>query len=175
MLAIFVLLVRLPVSVCQVRPDEYAVKADFLLNFAKFIDWPPAKFSSEQAALVIGVVGEDPFGQLLDSAIRNKTINKHPLVVRRLVRSTALKDCHILFVSRSEQGHFDEIAAVLEGAAVLTVSETDQFLDHGGMINFWVESKEVKLQISVQPAESEGLKISSRLLHLPLVQIKSKP
>jgi uncharacterized protein DUF4154 len=155
-------------------PSEYAVKAAFLFNFAKFVDWPPSKFAAENAPLVIGLVGDDVFGDVLDSTIHRKAVNNHPLVLRRLARGGALKDCHILFVSPSEKDHLAEIIAAVKGSAVLTVSETDQFLDNGGTINFWIEGDQVKLEIALGPAEREGLKISSRLLNLPIVKIKDK-
>jgi YfiR/HmsC-like len=145
-------------------PTEYQVKAAFLFNFAKFIDWPAARFSREDAPLVIGVLGKDPFGPILDAIIHDKSINRHPLQVQRLADGDDLKACHVLFVSRSEKQHLGEIVEAVKGSAVLTVGETDDFLQRGGMINLYLESDSVKFAINPASAQRAGLGMSSKLL-----------
>ncbi|HZR17832.1 MAG TPA: YfiR family protein [Verrucomicrobiae bacterium] len=150
----------------QLSAQEYAVKAAYLFNFVKFVEWPPTAFSSPEEPFVIGVMGESPFGDVLERVIHNKKLNDHPLVLRQYKRGDDLKGCHLVFVSRSEKDHFDEIAQALKGGAVLLVGEEESFLSRGGMINFFVESDTVKFSINLPAAEGAGLKISSKLLNV---------
>ena len=154
----------MPLLAAMPVPTEYQVKAAFLFNFAKFVEWPPGTFPGEASPVVIGLVGEDPFGEALDQSIQNKLVQGHPLILRRLRVNEDLKQCHVLFVSRSEKQRLGEILAAVKGSAVLTVSEVDQFLEQGGMINFFIESESVKFGINVQAAQSSGLKLSAKLL-----------
>ena len=153
---------------------EYQVKAAFLFNFAKFIDWPPQKFPRPDSPLIIGLMGEDPFEGSLDALIQNQTIHKRPLELRRLKAGEDAKPCHILFVSRSEKSRLAEILSSVRGASVVTVSDTDQFLEQGGMINFFMESESVKFAINVEAAEQAGLALSSKLLAVARI-VKIKP
>ena len=145
-------------------PTEYQVKAAFLFNFAKFVEWPSGTFRGADSPLVIGLIGEDPFGETLVKSIQNKTVQGHPLALRRIQGDEDLKQCHVLFISRSEKQRLREIFAAVKSSAVLTVSEMDQFLEQGGMINFFVESDSVKFAINIETAQRSGLKLSSKLL-----------
>jgi hypothetical protein len=150
----------------QAQSNEYQVKAAFLYNFAKFIDWPTEVFGDSNAPLVIGVVGDDPFGGALDQAINGKSIGGHALTVRRLRWGQDLRSCQILYISSSERKHLSQIIQSLRGASVLTVSDMDQFNQQGGIINFILEASRVRFEINSRGANQAGLRISSKLLAL---------
>jgi hypothetical protein len=143
--------------------EEYDLKAAFLFNLAKFVQWPPVKFAQEDSPLVIGVRGDeafDRFGRLLG----NKVIGKHKLVVRRLESTEDLRSCHILFLSRSEKEPLEGWAEAGKGAGALTVGETEKFLEQGGMIQFSLEAQELRLQINAQCVQRGGLTITANAL-----------
>src|SRR6185436_524028 len=124
----------------QTTPSrEYQVKAVFLFNFAQFVEWPPPAFADAQAPLVIGVLGEDPFGAYLDETVRGEKVNNRPLTVQRYRRVEEIKACHVLFISQSEVDRLKEIIATLKGRNILTVGDTDGFALYGGMIRFVTE------------------------------------
>ena len=153
---------------------EYDLKAAYLVNFTKFVAWPPAGFNQPSAPLVIGLLGEDPFGEILDRTVRSQVVNNHPLVIKRFKRGEDPGGCHLLFISRSEKEGLPEIVRGLQGRGVLLVSEMDQFLDQGGMINLYLEADLVKFAANPEAAERAGLKISSKLLGLAKV-VKAGP
>ena len=150
----------------QAQSNEYQVKAAFLYNFARFVDWPGDAFGGSNAPLIIGVVGDDPFGGALDQAINGKNINGHPLVVRRLKWGQDLRSCQILFISSSERKHLPKIIQSLRGSNVLTVGDMGQFNQQGGIINFILEASKVKFEINSRAADQAHLRISSKLLAL---------
>lgn len=151
------------------RPSEYQLKAAFLFNFAKFVDWPPTAFATNSSPLVIGVLGEaNPFGEDLAKTVRNKTINHRPLQVKEIQAVTEATNCHILFICTSEKKRWPEIFAGLRQTPALTVGETDRFLQSGGMINFVLERNRIRFEINDEAAKKAGLKISSKLLGLAL-------
>jgi hypothetical protein len=143
---------------------EYKVKAVFLFNFAQFVEWPANAFRDAQAPLVIGVLGEDPFGTYLDEAVKGEKIGTRPLVVRRFSRVGDITDCHILFISRSESAQLDKIIAGLKGRSLLTVGDTDTFIRKGGVVRFVTENNKIRLRINVEAAKASDLTISSKLL-----------
>ena len=147
-------------------PTEYQLKAAFLLNFTKFVEWPPAAFAEAKSPIVLGILGENPFGDALERTIRDKTINNRPLEIKPFRSSAEATNCHILFISTSEKARLPEILAALRGASVLTVGETDRFTETGGMINFVRQGNKIRFQINEVAAKSVGLKISSKLLSL---------
>jgi hypothetical protein len=147
-------------------PSEYQVKAAFLYNFAKFVEWPPDLFNNPRGPLVLCVAGKDPFGDFLEGIVQGKTANGHPLTIRRLQREGEARSCQILFISSSERNRVRPVLQSLNGASVLTVGETDGFAQQGGVINFTLEDNHVHFEINVDAAERAGLKISSKLLSL---------
>jgi len=155
-------------------PPEYQVKAVFLFNFAQFVDWPAQAFPDAGAPLVIGVLGDDPFGTYLDELVRNEKIGGRPLVVRRFERVQDIRECHILFVSRNAAGQFDRIAADLQGRSLLTVGDTENFSRLGGMVRFVTENGKIHLRINVEAAKESGLTISSKLLRWATIVTKEK-
>lgn len=145
---------------------EPEIKAAFLYNFTKFVEWPPSAFASGDSPLRLCVFGHDPLGRDLDELVRGETVNSRRLVVERPDRIQGLKSCHVLFVSRSERARTEEILDSLRGTSVLTVGESDGFLDKGGVINFVRAGTKIRFEIREQPAAPEAPKISSKLMRL---------
>jgi hypothetical protein len=150
------------------QPTEYQLKAAFLFNFAKFVQWPPTAFEGVASPIVVGVLGENPFHDDLARTIRNKTIDEHPLVIKEFRSPSEATNCHILFISTSEKNRLPEILKGLKGTSVLTVGEMEHFTESGGMINFVLVGKKIRFQINNDEATKAGLKISSKLMSLAL-------
>jgi hypothetical protein len=147
-------------------PSEYEIKAAFIFNFARFIEWPSKSFSTTTAPLVIGILGQNPFHNDLQKTIGAKTVDDHRLVILELNSPSSATNCHIIFISSSEKPRLAPILQGLKGASVLTVGETDGFTENGGMINFVQEGTKIRFQINNEAATRAGLKISSKLLNL---------
>jgi hypothetical protein len=148
--------------------DEYQVKAAYLYNFAKFVEWPSAAFSTPDAPLVIGVYGEDPFGPALDALVRDKTVKGRRCVIRRSVRMRDLRSSHVVFVGASQEPAAQALKE-LEGTSVLVVGEHADLLENGGMVLFSVDDGRVVFTIHVGAAAKAHLTISSQLLRLARV------
>ena len=146
-------------------PSAYQVKAAFLYNFAKFVEWPDTAFASPQAPLVIGIFGSDPFQGDLNRIVAGKNINGHPVVARLVSAVTDLKNCHIVFVNAAQEKKAAEISAALAGLKVLTVTEdATHFTASGYVINFVMQDERIGFQINNAVAAHAGLRISSKLL-----------
>lgn len=152
------------VAVQLASPEEYQVKAVFLYNFAHFTQWPSQALGDSNSPLVIGVLGDDPFSNSLDQVVRGEKVNSHPLFVQRYQHVEDIKDCHVLFVSRSEMKHLDRILSTMRGRSVLTVGEADGFAKRGGMVRFVTEQNKIRFRINVEAAKAANLTISSQLL-----------
>jgi len=144
--------------------DEYQVKAAFIFNFAKFVDWPSDAFG-DGGALVVGVVGDDPFGGALDQ-LNGNTANGRRLRIKRLRWDDNLRTCQILFISNSEGRHLGKIMESIRGTSVLTIGEMPQFNQSGGMIRFVIQNDKVRFEINAAAAGQARLRISSKLLAL---------
>ena len=163
------LLVLILSGIFQARAQEskeYQIKAAFLFNFAQFVEWPSAAFADSQTPISIGVLGDDPFGAVLDQTVQGETIHSRKLVVQRSRRLEDLKGCHLLFISKSEKSRVGDILSGLGSSSVLTVSETESFARRGGIINFYLDGNKVRFEINAQAAQQKGIKISSQLLKL---------
>jgi hypothetical protein len=152
-------------------PTRHEVEAAFLLNFASFVEWPAASTASE--TFVIGVLGPDPFGDVLDTMVGGEKRGGRRIVVRRLTSVDAAKDCNVLYVAESLDAA--AVARELEGTPVLTVSEVRDFARHGGMIQFRIVDKRVRFDINAGAARQSGLVVSSHLLKLALQVYDDQP
>jgi hypothetical protein len=150
------------------QPTEYQIKAAFIFNFAKFVEWPPAAFPKASSPIIVGVLGDNPFHDALEKTIRNKTVDEHPVVIREYRSAVDVTNCHILFICSSEKARLSQILKQLDGRSVLTVGEMPGFTETGGMINFVLEGTKIRFQINNDAANSAGLKISAKLLGLGL-------
>ena len=144
--------------------NEYEIKAAYLYNFSKLVEWPPEAFADAAAPLSIAIVGQDPFGSVLDEGLNGKTINNRKLVVRRLKWPADLRAYHIVFIGASEKKQLPQIIQSLHGAPVLTVTETDLLARSQCVINFVIEANKVRFELDIGIAEQARLKISSKLL-----------
>jgi hypothetical protein len=150
---------------------EYEVKAAYVFNFAKFVEWPANAFTTRNAPFAIGVIGNDEFSTLLGDRVKNKTLQEHPIVVRSLKRPVDLRTCNIVFIGASEQKRLQEIIEDLRERPVLTVTEVDEDLPLGkGIMNLVVEGGRVQFEVDIARAEKAHLQISSKLLRLALVR-----
>jgi hypothetical protein len=154
---------------------EYKLKAAVLFNLAKFIDWPTNTFAQAEAPFVVGVIGDDPFGPLLEDTLRQQTVHGRKATVRRLAAGDDLSVCHILFVSRSERLRTTTILAQVSRAPVLTVSETDGFAEAGGMVNLVLQDGLVRFEINRGAADARGLQISSKVLKYARLVTTQRP
>jgi len=167
---------------------EYQVKAAFLYNFIKFVDWPKEKTADPNAPLIIGILGKDPFGDAFEP-LRDK--EKKVLIQRfqgfaELEKSgekkkdqphpkqDAISKCHLLFVCTSESERLADILKSVKNSSILTVADTPNFLEAGGIINFVTEEKKIRFEINVTAAEKAKLKIRSQLLRLAKKVIKEE-
>jgi len=145
--------------------DEYRVKAAFLYNFAKFVEWPPETFQSPNDPIVICTLGYDPYRRALEETVREQTVQGRTFFVRQVKDVEQANTCQILFVSASERRRAETILPGLK-AGVLTVGETAGFAAEGGVINLRTEDGRVRLEVNVAAAERAKLRISSKLLSL---------
>ncbi len=147
-------------------PSEYQVKAAFLYNFAKFVEWPADAFADPHAPVVLGIVGEDPFDGLLEQIVAGKTVNGRNLLVRKLKPTDDLRNFHILFIGSTERKRLPQILVSLRESSVLTVGEGDRLNESGLTIQFIIRENKVRFAINLATAARARLKISSKLLAL---------
>ncbi len=144
--------------------QEYEVKAAFLYNFAKFVEWPPT--ADGKAPLIILVFGRNPFGAALERTVSGKAIGDRLLVVRRTSRVQELMPCHLLFIGAEQNQRMPEILKAIGEGGVLTVSEMEDFLELGGTVELVLDDNKVRFAVNLEAARRSGLKISSKLLSL---------
>ena len=145
------------------RASEYQLKAVFLFNFAQFVDWQPA---AAQTPLLIGIIGDDPFGPFLDATVRGERVGERPIEIRRYRQLADIDACNILFISRSENDRVEEILKAVQTRPILTVSDGDDFAKRGGMIQFVNDKNRIRLRINLEAAQTANVTISSKLLRV---------
>jgi YfiR/HmsC-like len=148
---------------------EYQVKAAFLLNFTKFIDWPAASFANPDSPITICILGKDPFGPVLDEIVQGETVNARKVTVQRISQppgnqQTGPQTCQVLFVGDPDKGTAKTLSSM--GRGVLTVGEGDRFLRDGGMVALVVDNHRVRFDINQAAATGAGLGLSARLLNV---------
>jgi len=145
---------------------EYQVKAVFLFNFARFVQWPSGALGKGKEPFRIGILGEDPFESFLDETVRGEKIDGHPLVIRRCQGLEDVNGCKILFISRSESARTQSLLANLSGRTLLTVSDMEGFTQKGGIIRFFTRENKIHFRINLEAAKRANLSISSKMLRL---------
>jgi hypothetical protein len=148
----------------QPKPNEYQVKATYLYNFGRFVKWPGTFPAGKGDSFSVCVLGQDPFGSILDSTLAGETLEGKPVVLRRISKPQGAGECRILFISAKEEKHLKEILAALDEGDVLTVSDMPDFTRRGGMIQFVLEGDRVRFEINLATAERAKLVLSSELL-----------
>ena len=165
----------LPAAAAPVPTGAAAVKAVFLFNFAKFVEWPPESFTSPEAPIVIGVLGADPFGGALDQAVSSETVRGRRVEIKRFRALDDMTACHILFISPSHAARVNDILKRLGRTGTLTVADAEGFAARGGTIQFRDEGGRLRFEISREAAERSGLKVSARLLNLASAVYPRRP
>jgi len=145
---------------------EYEVKAAFLLNFARLVQWPANAFHDSEEPILLGVLGQDPFEGALQSLVEGRKAGPRTIRVKRISHVREIATCHIVFVSVPEAPPLADILAAARGASVLLVGDAQDFARKGGSINFYSDEGRVRFAINRRAAEDAGLKISSRMLRL---------
>ena len=154
--------------------QEYQVKAAFLYNFAKFVDWPADAFENNQAPIALCVYGKDPFEGALDDIVRGKSIGSRSFVVRRPRTPKSLNDCQIVFVGDSGDDQLRDVLSNLDRSKVLSVGESPNFAELGGQIQFVTVDGKIRFLINIDSVNRAGFKMSSKLLALAKVVHDSK-
>jgi hypothetical protein len=144
---------------------EYQVKAVCVLNAVRFVSWPASAFQSADAPLVIGILGENPFGSTLQDVVKGETYQQRRIVVRR-VRLEEVATVHVLFICHSERDHLQGILGALGDATVLTISENERFTQSGGMLGLRLAGGKIRFEANANAASRAQLKINSQFLLL---------
>jgi hypothetical protein len=166
-LAVLVAIVAaLPVGAAEPVAEEYQVKGAFLVNFAKFFEWPAQSFKGPADPISICILGQNPFGPALDQAIRETVVENRALVVHQVSDPQQTRQCQMVFVSASERKRSRMLLAALKGESVLTVGESEGFLAEGGVVSFRLEGEKVRFEINAKAAALAKLHISAKLLSL---------
>ncbi|MBI2270705.1 MAG: YfiR family protein [Bacteroidetes bacterium] len=153
---------------------EYQVKAAFLFNFAQFVEWPHASFSSGESPFIIGVLGDNPFGSYLEYLVSGEKVNGHPMIVKYYKNSDDIEMCHVLFINKTAINNGDDILPKLKGRNMLMVSDASNFLQRGGMIRFYTKNNKIQLQINLDAVKADKLDISSKLLRVAEIIVADK-
>jgi hypothetical protein len=154
--------------------DEYQVKAAFLYNFAKFVEWPPGTFANATDPIGICIVGQNPFGSMLEAMVQGKKLGERAFVVRRLADMRNSANCQILFIGAAEWKRTHGVPEAPHDQGILTVGETDDFTALGGIIGFRLDGTRIRIQIAIDSADRAKLHISSKLLSLAEI-VKKQP
>ena len=144
--------------------SESQIKAGFLFNFTRFIEWPDHAFATPTSAFSVCIIGATPLVDLLTQAAMGKVVNGRSLTIRGVKSTDDLHTCQILFLSMTEERRAAHILESVKGMSVLTVSEIPGFAAAGGMIDFVVEENKVKLEMNVDATSHTGLKVSAKLI-----------
>ena len=147
----------------QSRPNESQVQAAYLYNFGKFVKWPNLAPANQSGDFTICVLGQDPFGSVLESTLNGQKVDGKPVVVKRLAHAQDAASCHILSLSAAQRDLKDTLAAV-DDNSVLTVSDMPDFSKHGGMIQFILDGDRVRFEVNLESAERSHLVFPSELL-----------
>jgi hypothetical protein len=145
-------------------PTEFQLKAVFLYHFTQFVEWPEDAFDTPDAPLVIGVLGEDPFGTALDEAVEGERVRGRPILVQRYGTVDQIERCHILFVNLPGRADTEAALRALGDQPLLTVGDSNEFARAGGVIGFVTVGNKIRLQINLDAARQADLEISSKLL-----------
>ncbi len=159
----------LPVSTAGAQETdaavEYKIKAAFLLNFAKFINWPEESFTGDEQIFNVCVLGENPFGSAL-TAIESRTVGNRKIALHYVDDVQQAGSCHLLFISASEKNNLNNIHKALADRTIIMVSDIDGFASSGGIIEFVTKDNKLAFKINLSRAREQGLEINSALLNL---------
>lgn len=141
------------------------IEAAFLLQFCKYVTWPDAAFPEADAPIIVGILGRDPFGSVIDDLARLAKVNGRTIEIRRYTDFSAISSCHLLFISQSMSSQVQKISETVEGLPILLVTDSKDF-SHFSIINFVTVNKKIRFNIRQENYQKAGLKISSKLLQV---------
>src|ERR1700681_1021652 len=152
---------------------ECEIKAAFLYNFTKFVDWPARTFANADVPIVIGVLGDSPCAQALERLVKDRKVNGRTIVVRQIASAAEAKVTQLLFVGSAHEAQFAGLKPAIESLPVLTVGESPGFATLGGAVDFVPQGDKIRFEINIGVAERAGLKISAQLQKLATVVRRS--
>ncbi|RYY29852.1 MAG: YfiR family protein [Chitinophagaceae bacterium] len=167
---VLVLLASNFASAQKITSGEYNIKAAFIYNFTRFIEWPDSAFAAPLSPFVIGVMGRDPFGARLEAVMNGETVKGRPIRIKRFTSESQAAGCHIIFVSASAPTDVKKFCEKLRGKPVLTVSDIPDFDKDGGMIKLSMSENKITLTIDTAATKASTLDISSKLLRLATIK-----
>jgi hypothetical protein len=151
------------------QPSEYAIKAEFIERFTRFVDWPESAFSAPDAPFVLCLMGENPFGDYLDRLARERKIKDRKVRLLRPAKPSELDACHLVFIAASESARTAAVVARTQGKPILTIADTPGLAQAGVLINFFLEQDLVRFEINLDEVRRSGLTFSAKLLKLARV------
>ena len=158
-----------PTGLLNAQAGEYELKAAFLYNFTQFVEWPENAFSAPDTPFQLCIVGEDPFGRVLDDVVTTEFVDRHPIVVRRIQEVENTTSCHMVFVAEKTDIPFEAVLQTIGERSVLVVGELPDFAQKGGTIAFRVVNRRIRLEVNLTAARLANLRISSKLLRLSTI------
>ena len=145
--------------------EEYEIKAVFLYGLTKFIRWPDNAIE-DPTQFNICILGQDPFEENLDLAVRDEETLGRSIQILRYQRAEQAQHCQVLFISTSERPRLAEIFQFLQRRPILTVGDSPDFIDKGGMVRFFKRNNKVRLSIDPQAMQAVRLKADANLLRI---------
>jgi hypothetical protein len=145
-------------------PSEFDLKAVFLFHFTQFVEWPQDAYSSDDAPFIIGVLGTDPFESSLTSIVRGESVGRHPIIVRDVRNESVERGCQILYVAKDGEPLLE--FRRIRNAPILTVGESESFYQEGGVVQFYIDRRRLRLRINLEEARTRSLVISAKLLRV---------
>jgi hypothetical protein len=150
----------------QTPSSEAQVKAAFLYNFLKFVEWPPDVFLTPQDSLIVGIVGGGSTADAAAQFLDGKPVQGRAVAIRRLKDEGPRPTVHAIFIGDADASRARRLLESVANAAVLSIGEREDFAEDGGVIGLTVEAQKVRFEINTDAAATAGLKISSKLLAL---------
>ncbi len=158
-----------PLSVSAEGPSEFEVEAAFIPKFTSFITWPHYTFHYDDSPFVIGILGENPFGESLAEIVSDKDFGGRPFEIRQFDAPEEVRQCQILYIDERRFPDLPVTLGALDGDGLLTIGNHADFTQHGGVLRFLIEEQRVRFEINVSAAQEHNLRISSKLLSLARV------
>jgi hypothetical protein len=163
---VFILATMLPCAATGQTADEYQVKAAYMYNLAKFVDWPPDAFETPSQPIVFCVLGQTPLSRPLEDALAGKVVGQRPLVFRQIGEASQAGECKVLFINLSDKKRLQQTLDQVKSLHALTVGEAEGFTEAGGICRFLLEAGKVRLEFNLDATDEAKLRVSSKLLSL---------
>jgi hypothetical protein len=152
---------------------EKAVKATYLYKIGTFVGWPDFAFASPSSDVQLCIVGDDPFGALLDGAVQGQQVDGRTVVIRRMQIAESDSRCHIMFISGSSAQSVEDGLKAMSGTPTLTITDSARDSRAKGIVHFVIRDNRVRFEIDEQVAAASRLTISSKILSIA-VSVKAR-